>query len=86
MWTEALWFVDLPEPLNGEVEFRIAEGLLNVLGERFLEPVVKTLTFTVNKPAVEFLGEGTIVPPAVRLRSFPGCWTQGRGCTHPPSP
>ena len=50
------------EPLNGEVEFRIAEGLLNALGERFLEPVVKTLTFTVNKPAVEFLCEGTIVP------------------------
>lgn len=50
------------EPINGEVEFRIAEGLLNALGERFLEPVAKTLTFTVNKPAVEFLGEGSIVP------------------------
>ena len=50
------------EPLNGEVAFRIAEGLKNTLGERFLEPVTKTLTFTVNKPAVEFLGEGTIVP------------------------
>jgi hypothetical protein len=50
------------EPLNGEVEFRIAEGLKNILGERFLEPVTKTLTFTVNKPAVEFLGQGNIVP------------------------
>lgn len=50
------------EPLNGEVELRIAEGLKNVLGERLLEPMAKTLTFTVNKPAVEFLGEGTIVP------------------------
>ena len=48
--------------LNGEVVLRIAEGLENVLGVGLPTSVVRGFNFTVNKPAVQFIGDGNIVP------------------------
>lgn len=47
---------------TGVATLRVAEGIKNVLGEPLLSPIVQEFTFTVNKPEVEFIGEGNVVP------------------------
>ena len=48
--------------MTGTTTLRVSEGLLNVLGEPLASSIVQEFTFTVNKPAVEFLGVGNVVP------------------------
>jgi uncharacterized protein YfaS (alpha-2-macroglobulin family) len=50
------------ETMTGTTTLRVSEGLKNVLGEPLMASIVKSFTFTVNKPAIEFLGEGNVVP------------------------
>lgn len=48
--------------LQGEIKITVSSGIKSILGYKLKEAYIQTITFSVNKPQVEILGTGTILP------------------------